>query len=60
MAQNTALAHQPLRYAGQYTDGETGPHYNLFRHYDPQTPGPDRVKRWLEPVPVCAEPAGVD
>ena len=32
----TAMAHQPLRYAGQYADGETGLHYNLFRYYDPQ------------------------
>jgi len=28
--------HQPLRYAGQYADSETGLHYNLFRYYDPQ------------------------
>ncbi|MDN8598864.1 RHS repeat-associated core domain-containing protein [Citrobacter sp. S2-9] len=34
--QHTALAHQPLRYAGQYADSETGLHYNLFRYYDPQ------------------------
>lgn len=33
---HTAMAHQPLRYAGQYADGETGLHYNLFRYYDPQ------------------------
>ncbi len=32
----SALAHQPLRYAGQYADTETGLHYNLFRYYDPQ------------------------
>ena len=31
-----ALHHQPLRYAGQYADSETGLHYNLFRYYDPQ------------------------
>ncbi|MGP3592767.1 RHS repeat-associated core domain-containing protein, partial [Vagococcus sp. WN89Y] len=37
VAQDTALAHQPLRYAGQYADRETGLHYNLFRYYDPQT-----------------------
>jgi len=37
MAQNTALPHQPLRYAGQYANRETGLHYNLFRYYDPQT-----------------------
>ena len=36
LAKNTALAHQPLRYAGQYADSETGLHYNLFRYYDPQ------------------------
>ncbi len=34
--QQTALHHQPLRYAGQYADSETGLHYNLFRYYDPQ------------------------
>ncbi|WP_442870764.1 RHS repeat-associated core domain-containing protein, partial [Citrobacter sp. Awk 4] len=34
--QHTALAHQPLRYTGQYADSETGLHYNLFRYYDPQ------------------------
>lgn len=32
----SSLRHQPLRYAGQYADGETGLHYNLFRYYDPQ------------------------
>lgn len=32
----TGLQHQPLRYAGQYADSETGLHYNLFRYYDPQ------------------------
>ena len=32
----TSLHHQPLRYAGQYADRETGLHYNLFRYYDPQ------------------------
>ncbi|WP_270221142.1 RHS repeat-associated core domain-containing protein [Kosakonia cowanii] len=37
LAQSTALTHQPLRYAGQYADSETGLHYNLFRYYDPQT-----------------------
>ena len=34
--QQTALAHQPLRYAGQYADSETGLHYNMFRYYDPK------------------------
>lgn len=27
---------QPLRYAGQYADSETGLHFNLFRYYDPE------------------------
>jgi len=36
LLQNRTLDHQPLRYAGQYADSETGLHYNLFRYYDPQ------------------------
>lgn len=27
---------QPLRYPGQYSDDETGLHYNTFRYYDPE------------------------
>jgi len=27
----------PLRFAGQYYDSETGLHYNYFRYYDPTT-----------------------
>ncbi len=34
---SATLSHQSLRYAGQYSDRETGLHYNLFRYYDPQT-----------------------
>ena len=26
---------QPLRFQGQYADGETGLHYNRFRYYAP-------------------------
>ncbi|CAX61338.1 RHS/YD repeat-containing protein [Erwinia billingiae Eb661] len=33
--QDRSLTEQPLRYAGQYADKETGLHYNLFRYYDP-------------------------
>ncbi|ELY3469268.1 PAAR/RHS domain-containing protein [Cronobacter universalis] len=36
LTEDTSLVHQPLRYAGQYADNETGLHYNLFRYYDPQ------------------------
>ncbi|MGA5040206.1 RHS repeat-associated core domain-containing protein [Streptomyces capoamus] len=32
-----ARAHTPLRFPGQYADPETGLHYNLNRHYDPET-----------------------
>lgn len=32
-----ADAHTPLRFPGQYDDQETGLHYNLHRHYDPET-----------------------
>ncbi|MFM0509454.1 glycohydrolase toxin TNT-related protein [Paraburkholderia sp. RL17-373-BIF-A] len=28
---------EPLRFAGQYADEETGLHYNTFRYYDPGT-----------------------
>ncbi|MBZ6248371.1 RHS repeat-associated core domain-containing protein [Streptomyces olivaceus] len=30
-------AYTPLRWPGQYSDPETGLHYNYFRHYDPET-----------------------
>ncbi len=36
LLQATTPDPQPLRYAGQYADSETGLHYNLFRYYDPQ------------------------
>ena len=61
----TAMAHQPLRYAGQYADGENGLHYNLFRYYDPQVGrfivhDPNWVQWWVESLSVCAESVGVD
>jgi RHS repeat-associated protein len=31
------VAIQPLRFAGQYADGETGLYYNRHRFYDPET-----------------------
>ncbi|NKY13332.1 RHS repeat protein [Streptomyces somaliensis DSM 40738] len=32
-----ATAYTPLRFPGQYDDPETGLHYNVHRHYDPET-----------------------
>jgi RHS repeat-associated protein len=37
---------QPLRFAGQYCDPETGLHYNRFRYYDPD------IGRYLSQDPV--------
>ncbi|HEB87226.1 MAG TPA: RHS repeat-associated core domain-containing protein, partial [Gammaproteobacteria bacterium] len=36
----------PLRFAGQYYDSETGLHYNYFRYYDP------KVGRYLSSDPI--------
>ncbi|WP_327349392.1 DUF6531 domain-containing protein [Streptomyces sp. NBC_01321] len=41
----------PLRFPGQYYDPETGLHYNLFRHYDPET------ARYATPDPLGLAPA---
>ncbi|WP_413587771.1 RHS repeat-associated core domain-containing protein [Brenneria sp. L4-2C] len=35
LRQGQPVIDQPLRYAGQYADSETGLHYNLFRYFDP-------------------------
>ncbi|CND85328.1 RHS/YD repeat-containing protein [Yersinia nurmii] len=37
---------QPLRYAGQYLDKETGLHYNTYRYYAPE------VGRFITPDPI--------
>lgn len=50
-----ATAFTPLRFPGQYDDGETGLHYNCFRHYDPQTAryaSPDPLGLGAGPNPV--------
>ncbi|MFJ8565368.1 putative T7SS-secreted protein [Streptomyces sp. NPDC093514] len=46
-----ATAYTPLRFPGQYFDPESGLHYNVFRHYDPQT------ARYLSPDPLGLAPA---
>ncbi|MFW3473989.1 putative T7SS-secreted protein [Streptomyces microflavus] len=46
-----STAHTPLRFPGQYHDPETGLHYNLNRHYDPET------ARYLTPDPLGLGPA---
>ncbi|MFB6699013.1 putative T7SS-secreted protein [Streptomyces rubiginosohelvolus] len=46
-----STAHTPLRFPGQYHDPETGLHYNVHRHYDPET------ARYLTPDPLGIEPA---
>ncbi|MFF8973842.1 RHS repeat-associated core domain-containing protein, partial [Streptomyces sp. NPDC014995] len=47
----SSTAYTPLRFPGQYYDPETGLHYNLFRHYDPET------ARYLTPDPLGLTPA---
>lgn len=46
-----ATAYTPLRFPGQYADLETGLHYNLHRHYDPDT------ARFTSPDPLGLVPA---
>ncbi|WP_288898437.1 RHS repeat-associated core domain-containing protein [uncultured Delftia sp.] len=47
--QSLALVEQPLRFQGQYFDGETGLHYNRFRYYDPV------VGRFMHQDPIGLE-----
>jgi RHS repeat-associated protein len=46
-----STAWTPLRFPGQYHDPESGLHYNLHRHYDPQT------ARYATPDPLGLGPA---
>lgn len=46
-----ATAYTPLRFPGQYHDLETGHHYNLHRHYDPES------THYLTPDPLGLTPS---
>ncbi|WP_329146853.1 DUF6531 domain-containing protein [Streptomyces niveus] len=46
-----ADAYTPLRFPGQYDDPETGLHYNVHRHYDPET------ARYVSADPLGLAPA---
>ncbi|MEV5510017.1 RHS repeat-associated core domain-containing protein [Streptomyces orinoci] len=45
-----STAYTPLRFPGQYFDPETGFHYNIHRHYDPET------GRYASPDPLGLVP----
>lgn len=47
----SSTAYTPLRFPGQYYDAESGLHYNLHRHYDPET------GRYTSPDPLGLAPA---
>ncbi|MGW5678321.1 RHS repeat domain-containing protein, partial [Streptomyces sp. NPDC003860] len=46
-----ATAYTPIRFPGQYADPETGLHYNVHRHYDPET------ARYVSQDPLGLDPA---
>ncbi|GHG66141.1 putative T7SS-secreted protein [Streptomyces griseocarneus] len=46
-----STAYTPLRFPGQYFDPETALHYNVHRHYDPET------ARYTTPDPLGLAPA---
>ncbi|MFJ7268794.1 putative T7SS-secreted protein [Streptomyces sp. NPDC099050] len=46
-----SASYTPLRFPGQYFDPETGLHYNVHRHYDPET------ARYLSNDPLGLDPA---
>lgn len=46
-----STAYTPLRFPGQYHDLETGHHYNLHRHYDPES------AHYLTPDPLGLAPS---
>lgn len=47
----SSTAYTPLRFPGQYFDPETSLHYNVHRHYDPET------ARYTAPDPLGLAPA---
>jgi RHS repeat-associated protein len=57
------LAHQPLRFQGQYCDEETGLHYNQHRYYDPDagrflTQDPIGLSGGINPYRYARNPIG--
>ncbi|WP_223290910.1 DUF6531 domain-containing protein [Streptomyces avicenniae] len=69
-SQGDTLVDTPLRFPGQYSDPETGWHYNVHRHYDPGTgrytspdplgllPGPNHYGYVPDPR-IWADPLGL-
>ncbi|WP_249375349.1 putative adhesin [Streptomyces sp. I05A-00742] len=58
-----STAYTPLRFPGQYFDPESGLHYNVHRHYDPETAryvSPDPLGLAPGPNPVAYVPNPLD
>ena len=47
----SGTAHQPFRLQNQYTDRETGLHYNFFRYYEPDAGrfvNQEKIMLWIK------------